>query len=95
MAWLRAALAIATVEAEGTIDTNGDSGSIWCLFPGAEHASAVVPTLNLVAAERISLRCGKSSVTLEKDGSLDARGRDVMTRGSRSARISGGIVRIN
>ena len=95
MPWLRAALAIAPVEAEGTIDTNGESGSIWCLFPGAEHASAVVPTLSLVAAERISLRCGKSSVTLEKDGSLDARGRDVLTRGSRSTRISGGIVRIN
>ena len=95
VAWLRAALAIAPVEAEGTIDTNSERGSIWCLFPGPEHANVVVPTLNLVAGERISLRCGKSSVTLEKDGSLDSRGRDVMTRGSRSTRISGGIVRIN
>jgi hypothetical protein len=93
--WLRTALAIAPVEAEGTIDANGEGGSIWCLFPGPEHANVVAPTLNLVAAERISLRCGKSSVTLEKDGSLDSRGRDVMTRGSRSTRISGGIVRIN
>jgi hypothetical protein len=34
-------------------------------------------------------------VALEKDGSLQVRGRDVLTRGSRSTRVSGGTVRIN
>jgi hypothetical protein len=93
--WLRVALAVGPVEAEGTFDVRGGSGSIWCVFPGPEHADVAAPTLSLVASERVSVRCGKASLELEKDGSLQVRGRDIVTRGSRSARISGGIVRIN
>jgi hypothetical protein len=93
--WLAAALAIGPVEAEGTYDLDAGSGSIWCVFPGPEHAEAAAPTVDLVATERVSLRCGKTSVALEKDGSLQMRGRDILTRGSRSARLSGAIVRIN
>jgi hypothetical protein len=93
--WLRAALVVGSVDAEGTYDASDGSGSIWCVFPGPEHADVAVPTLSFAASERIALRCGKSSVALEKDGSLQVRGRDVLTRGSRSTRVSGGTVRIN
>lgn len=93
--WLKAALAIGPVDAEGTFDAEEGSGSIWCIFPGPEHAQVAAPALVLAATERISLQCGKASVALEKDGSLQVRGRDILTRGSRSARLSGGIVRIN
>jgi dUTPase len=92
--WLEAALEIAPVDAEGTVDEQGN-GSVWCIFPGPEHAEVAARTLSITATERITLRCGKSSVALEKEGALDVRGRDIMTRGSRSTRLSGGIVRIN
>jgi hypothetical protein len=65
------------------------------VFPGPAHADIATPTLTLVASERVSLRCGKASVSLEKDGSLQVRGRDIVTRGSRSARLSAATVRIN
>jgi hypothetical protein len=93
--WLGAALAVGPVEAEGTLDVERGAGSIWVVFPGLEHADVATPTISLVATERLSLRCGKASVSLEKDGSLQVRGRDIITRGSRSARLSGAIVRIN
>lgn len=93
--WLRAAVEVGPVDAEGTMDVEEGTGSIWCVFPGPEHEDVAAPTVKLVATERVSLQCGKSSVALEKDGSLQVRGRDIVTRGSRSARISGGIVRIN
>jgi hypothetical protein len=93
--WLQEALAIGPIDAEGTFDPGAGSGSIWCIFPGPEHAEVAARTLSLAATERIALRCGKASVALEKDGSLEVRGRDVLTRGSRSTRLSGGTVRIN
>ena len=93
--WLQAALAVGPVDGEGTFDLEYGIGSLWCVFPGPEHADVAVPTLSFAASERIALRCGKSSVALEKDGSLQVRGRDVLTRGSRSTRVSGGTVRIN
>ncbi len=93
--WLQAALAVGPVDGEGTFDVDQETGSLWCVFPGPEHEGVAAPTASLVATDRILLQCGKSSLALEKDGSLQVRGRDIVTRGSRSARISGGIVRIN
>lgn len=93
--WLRAAVAAAPIEVEGTLDLDRGAGSIWCVFPGPAHAEIAAPTLTLVASERVSIRCGKASVSLEKDGSLQVRGRDLLTRGSRSVRLSGATVHIN
>jgi hypothetical protein len=93
--WLRACLAIGPVDAEGTLDVERGAGSVWCVFPGPEHERAAPPVLSLVATERVSLVCGKTSLSMEKDGSFQVRGRDILTRGSRSARLSGAIVRIN
>src|SRR5438874_2500359 len=62
--WLSAALDVAPVDAEGTVDEEGN-GSVWCIFPGPEHADVAARTLSITATERITLRCGKSSVALE------------------------------
>jgi hypothetical protein len=93
--WLQAAVAVAPVDGEGTFDLELGVGSLWCVFPGPEHEGVAPTTVALIATERVSIQCGKASVALEKDGTLQVRGRDITTRGSRSARISGGIVRIN
>jgi hypothetical protein len=91
--WLRAALAFGPVEAEGSVGANG--GSIWAVFPGAEHEKALTDRLNLAASQGIDLSCGKSTVTLTEDGRVRVRGRDVAARGTWVARLQGRTVRIN
>jgi hypothetical protein len=95
LGWLRAALAVGPVDAEGTFDAEQAAGSIWAVFPGPEHETVAAERVELKAASEISFRCGKASVALTKDGAVEVRGRDVLTRGSRSARLFGGVVRIN
>ena len=91
--WLRAAVAVAPVEAEAS--TNGRGGTIWCLLPGAEHRDVAPDTLRLAARETMKIACGDSTLTLDKDGTVRLRGRDVTARGSRVTRLQGGTVRIN
>jgi hypothetical protein len=96
LAWLRAALRLGHVRAEGSVARRGAGGGvIWCLVPTAEQRRAIPDEINLVAAEGVNIVCGKSKLKLTKDGSLRARGREVAIRGSRSTRIQGGIVRVN
>ncbi len=52
-------------------------------------------TINLEADEEITLRCGKASIQLLKDGSLRIRGKEVLSRASGTNRIRGGNVQIN
>ena len=47
------------------------------------------------AKEEIVLRCGKSSVTLKKNGKIIIRGSDLMSRSSGGNRIKGASVNIN
>ena len=51
--------------------------------------------LVLTAEREIELRCGKSSITLRKDGRLLIKGVDLVSRASRTNRIKGGSVAIN
>ena len=96
LAWLRAALRLGKVRAEGSVPrSGGEDGVIWCLVPTAEQRRVIPDEINLVAAEGVSIVCGKSKVKLAKDGSLRVRGREVAVRGSRSTRIQGGVVRVN
>jgi len=96
LAWLRAALRLGPVRAEGSAPRSGGGrGTVWCLVPTAEQRRAVPDEINLVAAERVNVVCGKSKVRLAKDGTLRARGREVAIRGSRTTRIMGGVVRVN
>ena len=47
------------------------------------------------AEREIVLRCGRSSITLSRDGKIRIRGTDLLTRSSGGNRIKGGSVQIN
>ncbi|MCC6418741.1 MAG: hypothetical protein IT429_10940, partial [Gemmataceae bacterium] len=47
------------------------------------------------AKEEIVLRCGKSSITLRKDGKVVVLGAEVVSRASGTNKIKGAAVRIN
>lgn len=74
-------------------------------FPKPLRETPVVPspwfveadgkTVVLEAQNQIVLRCGRSSVTLRKDGRLVMQGTDVVSRASNRNRIKGGSVAIN
>jgi hypothetical protein len=51
--------------------------------------------LRLIAARSVTIRCGKSSITLHRDGRVLISGTYVETRSSGTNRIQGGSVRIN
>lgn len=45
--------------------------------------------------EEVSLRCGESSLILRKDGKAVLKGREVLSRASRTNRIKGATVQVN
>lgn len=92
--WLRAAVAVAPVEAEASVGA-GRAGTLWCLLPGPEHRDVAPSRVDLVARDSVRIACGESTVSLSKEGTVRVRGKDVTTRGSRVARVQGGTVRIN
>lgn len=65
--------------------------------PPRNSATAIVDgeRLVLTADREIELRCGKSSITLRKDGRVLIKGVDLISRASRTNRIKGGSVAIN
>ncbi len=56
------------------------------IFPGPEHERVVREEVTIEAKGRVRLVCGDSSISLEKEGRIQVRGKDVLTRGSRTAR---------
>ncbi|MER9728813.1 DUF6484 domain-containing protein [Mesorhizobium sp. M0217] len=52
-------------------------------------------TVRIVGEERIELRCGKSTIILEKDGRITIRGTYVTSHARVSNRIRGGSVNLN
>jgi len=93
--WIRAALRFGRVEAEASVSASGREATIWCLLPTAEQRKVTLEAVTLAAESRVSIVCGKSKLTLTKDGTIRMRGRDVATRGSQIARLQGGVVRVN
>ena len=93
--WLRAAVAVAPVEAEALDDRPRRDP----LVPPAGALSTADgwrrATLDLVAKDTLKIACGGATVSLDKTGTIRVRGSDVTTRGSRVARLQGGTVRIN
>jgi len=72
------------------------------LFPDAEptdpdgdarHTEGRVLTWE--AKEFLELRCGNASITLTNDGRAEVRGREIVSRASRTNKIRGGSVQIN
>ncbi len=60
------------------------------------HADEPKPVEQVIEAdERLTLRCGHSSVQLDADGTLRIKGQTVTTQAYGSNRIQGGSVRIN
>lgn len=51
--------------------------------------------LELSAAEQITLRCGKSSITLNKDGKILIKGDHMLNRTSGSYKIKSGSIQLN
>ena len=51
--------------------------------------------VSLDAKEEIVLRCGKSSVTLRKDGKIIVKGTQIVSRASGTNKIKGASIRIN
>jgi Domain of unknown function (DUF6484) len=51
--------------------------------------------LLIEGAETVTLRCGESSLTLRRDGKTVLKGKEVVSRASRTNRIKGSTVQIN
>lgn len=52
-------------------------------------------TVKVTANERLELRCGKSSIIMEKDGHITIRGSYLVSHASAANRIRGGSVNLN
>jgi hypothetical protein len=72
--WLRAAVAVAPVEAEAS--TTGSAGTIWCLLPDPEHRDVAPSHIDLVASDSLKVACGQATLTLDKAGTIWVRGRE-------------------
>ncbi|CAM4199619.1 DUF6484 domain-containing protein [Serratia silvae] len=51
--------------------------------------------ISLKAAERISIQCGETSITLTKEGKITLRGKYLLSRAKKANRIQGGSVELN
>lgn len=63
--------------------------------PHAEVARVKGEQVDLHADKEITLRCGKSSITLRQDGKIIIRGTHLLSRATGPIRIKGGHVEIN
>lgn len=65
--------------------------------PGKPKPDVAVDGEKLIidAKQEIVLRCGKSSITLKKDGKIVVRGTQITSRASAMNKIKGGAVSIN
>jgi len=59
------------------------------------HQQEPKSSLRLEAANEITIVCGKSSITLRKDGRILLRGTELVSRASGSNKIRGATVQIN
>lgn len=59
------------------------------------HVKIRADELDLAAASKITLECGKASITLHRDGKVIVRGTHVLSRASGVNRIRGGTVELN
>jgi hypothetical protein len=98
--WLAAAVELAAVEAAVTIPRSGRA-ILWSVFPSAEHAAVSVDVqlvgrhVTLEASEQLELRCSRGSVSIDPQGNVTVRGKDVLSRASGANRIKGGIIGLN
>ncbi|MCX4241407.1 DUF6484 domain-containing protein [Paraliomyxa miuraensis] len=63
--------------------------------PRRRHLQLRADELDLQAASKITLQCGKASITLHRDGKVVVRGTHVLSRATGVNRIRGGSVELN
>ena len=51
--------------------------------------------LRLEASDRVEIQCGESALTMDAEGRVLLKGKDIVTRASRTQKIRGGTVHIN
>jgi hypothetical protein len=51
--------------------------------------------LNITAAKEITLRCGKSSITLTESGKILIKGEHILSRAAGANRVKGGSIQLN
>ena len=65
----------------------------------ADYASPrpepVPATLRLEASDRVEIQCGESALTMDAEGRVLLKGKDIVTRAKRTQKIRGGTVHIN
>jgi len=63
--------------------------------PPEEAPGAAPKSLRLAAEQEIALSCGKSSLTMHRDGRIVLRGVELVSRAQRNNKIQGGAVLLN
>jgi hypothetical protein len=78
--------------------SSAEQGSVPCA-PNADASTLEVDidgeTLTLSAYKRIVLRCGKASIVLNADGTIEIRGTELLSRASGQNAIRGASVSLN
>jgi len=98
--WLRAAVAIAPIEAT-MFRSAGARPMLMGIFPDARHESVRAPvhihasTMTIDASDELELHSGEARVSLKQGGDVVVRGRDVLSEASEVNHVQGGRVRIN
>lgn len=76
-----------------------ESSVMTTLSPSARAAPVTLEingqTLTLSAQQRITLRCGKSSLVMNADGSIEIRGTELLSRASGQNAVRGASVSLN
>lgn len=78
--------------------TLSDSGSTLPTSPGTEgnvHVDLDGKRVTLQADQEIRLRCGRSSITMRRDGKIVIQGTHLVSRAEGVNRIKGGSVKVN
>jgi|GEM_PF-2864253 len=99
--WLAAAVALAPVPALVLSFESSRAPVVTHVFATPAHAPlderfrVDAKTVELSASESISIRTGRSVVTVTAAGDIRVRGRNILSRASNVNRIRGGAVKIN
>ena len=64
-------------------------------LPDALQVISEGDELRLVAKRKLTLQCGRASITLDVDGNVEIRGQDVLTRAAGQNRIKGSSISLN
>ncbi|ARU58833.1 hypothetical protein OLMES_4845 [Oleiphilus messinensis] len=84
------------LSADAPVDAKDEPESVDS-FPDPVSPEVLVngQKLELSAAEEVTLRCGKSSITLKKNGKIVIRGEHILSRAAGANRIKGGSIELN